>query len=234
MRTRAMLRDFLLALVLLAGATALCSATGLDLALERRFYLALPNWGLGELNPWRFLYHYGVIPAYLLVGGALALLIAGCFWARAYPFRRSALFLVLMMALGPGLLVNSVFKDHWGRPRPRQMQVFGGDRQFHEVWERGEGGAGRSFPSGHASAAFYLIAPYFVLRTRARRRARLVLLAGGCYGVLMGVARMAQGGHFASDVLWAGGVVYLVGLALYYLLRLDLGDAPGGKEPCAP
>jgi len=234
MRARAMLRDFLLALALLAGATALCSATGLDLALERRFYLALPNWGLGELNPWRFLYHYGVIPSYLLTGAALALLVAGFFRPQPAFWRRSALFLVLMMALGPGLLVNSVFKDHWGRPRPRQMQVFGGDRQFHEVWERGEGGAGRSFPSGHASAAFYLMAPYFILRSRARARARLALALGMGYGVFMGVARMAQGGHFASDVLWAGGMVYLAGLALYYLLRLDLAQDPEAKEPYTP
>ena len=62
----------------------------------------------------------------------------------------------------------------------------------------------------------------------------LALLAGACYGALMGVARMAQGGHFPSDVLWAGGVVYLVGLSLYYLLRLDLGESPEEKEPCEP
>jgi lipid A 4'-phosphatase len=234
MRTRIILRDFLLALALLAGATALCAATGLDLDLERRFYLVGAGWGLTEVNPWRFLYHYGVFPAYLLAGSALALLVAGFFWAGAYPWRKSALFLVLLMALGPGLLVNSVFKDHWGRPRPRQMQSFGGDRQFHQVWERGEGGLGRSFPSGHASAAFYLMAPYFVLRARNRRLARLALLAGACYGVFMGVARMAQGGHFASDVLWAGGMVYLVGLSLYYLLRLDLGGPRAQKEPWEP
>ena len=251
MRAKIMLRDFLLALALLAGATALCAATGLDLAMERRFYLEGAGWGLTEINPWRFLYHYGVLPAYLLAGAALLVLLAGFFWARAYPLRRSALFLVLLLALGPGLLVNTVFKDHWGRPRPRQMQVFGGDRQFHEVWERGAGKSGRSFPSGHASAAFYLMAPYFVLRTRYRRRAYLALLGGIGYGVFMGVARMVQGGHFPSDVLWAGGVVYLVGLALYYLLRLDQeglpgslpaaglsaeapGQLPADKEPCAP
>jgi len=234
MRTRIILRDFLLVLALLAGATALISATGLDLALESRFYLAGKGWQLTDLNPWYGLYHYGILPAYLLCGAALALLVAGYFRAAAARWRKSALFLVLLMALGPGLLVNTVFKDHWGRPRPRQMQAFGGDRQFHEVWERGEGRAGRSFPSGHASAAFYLMAPYFVLRARNRYRARLVLLAGVSYGVLMGVARMVQGGHFPSDVLWAGGIVYLVGLSLYYLLRLDLEDSPDAKESCAP
>jgi membrane-associated PAP2 superfamily phosphatase len=48
------------------------------------------------------------------------------------------------------------------------------------------------------------------------------VLAGGLsYGLLMGVARMAQGGHFPSDVLWAGGMVYLVGLTLSRLMQLD-------------
>jgi membrane-associated PAP2 superfamily phosphatase len=228
------MRDFLLVLAFLAGATALCAATGLDLALARRFYLVGTGWGLTELNPWRFLYRYGIIPAYLLVGAALVLLAAGYFKPAYACWRRSAFFLVLMIILGPGLLVNTVFKDHWGRPRPRQIQVFGGDRQFHQVWERGVGGTGRSFPSGHASAAFYLMAPYFVLRARNRRRARLALGLGISYGIFMGVARMAQGGHFVSDVLWAGGMVYLAGLFLYYLLRLDLAEQPGEKEPCAP
>ncbi|GFO70719.1 phosphatase PAP2 family protein [Geomonas limicola] len=226
MRRNTIMREFLLVLVVLVGATALCAATGLDLGLEQRFYLAAPNWGIGNLDPWRFLYRFGIWPSYLLSSGALVLLVAGFFSAKALLFRKSALFMVLLMLLGPGLLVNAVFKDHWGRPRPRQMQLFGGDRPFHQPWERGIDGAGRSFPSGHASAGFYLIAPYFVLRARDRRRALLALAAGLCYGAIMGVARMAQGGHFPTDVLWAGGIVYLVGLALYYLLRLDEPGAP--------
>jgi len=36
----------------------------------------------------------------------------------------------------------------------------------------------------------------------------------------MGLGRMIQGGHFASDVIWAGGLIYLIGLILYYLLGL--------------
>jgi len=234
MRARIILRDFLLVLALLGGATALISATGLDLALEGRFYQPGMGWTLTDLNPWYTLYHFGILPAYLLCGAALALLVAGFFRADAIRWRKSALFLVLLMALGPGLLVNTVFKDHWGRPRPRQMQLFGGNRQFHEVWERGEGKEGRSFPSGHASAAFYLMAPYFVLRARNRSRARLFLLGGAGYGIFMGIARMVQGGHFPSDVLWAGGMVYLVGLSLYYLLRLDLEVSADAKESHAP
>lgn len=47
------------------------------------------------------------------------------------------------------------------------------------------------------------------------------LVGGSCYGILMGIGRMAQGGHFASDTLWAFAIVYLTGLALSYALRID-------------
>jgi membrane-associated PAP2 superfamily phosphatase len=39
------------------------------------------------------------------------------------------------------------------------------------------------------------------------------------YGSLVGLARMLQGAHFLSDVLWALGFVYLTALASFYLLR---------------
>lgn len=233
MRGRNAVREFLLVVAVLAAATALCAATGLDLDLERRFFEVGGGWGLGNVNPWSFLYHYGTYPAYLLSGGSLILLLIGCFRSCSRSLRRYAAFLVLLMALGPGLMVNLVFKDHWGRPRPRQMQVFGGDRLFHQIWQPDFERQGNSFPSGHASAAFYLMAPYFVLRKRDRRRAALALAVGVGYGFFMGVARMAQGGHFLSDVMWAGGFVYLAGLTLYYLLKLDLIEPPEAKEPVA-
>ena len=219
---RELLRDFLLPVAILVACTALIAATGLDISLERHFYRQ-GVWIGRDLDPWRFLYRFGVFPAYLFAGAALATLIAGFFSARVAGFRKSALFLLLLLALGPGLLVNSVFKNHWGRPRPSQLQVFNGAEKmpYYQVWERGVAGQGRSFPSGHASAAFYLIAPYFVLRCRARRCALLALAGGLGYGLFMGVARMAQGGHFPSDVLWAGGIVYLAGLALSRLMRLQ-------------
>jgi len=32
-----------------------------------------------------------------------------------------------------------------------------------------------------------------------------------------------QGGHFASDVVWAGGLTYLTALLLFYIFRFDRG-----------
>jgi lipid A 4'-phosphatase len=226
----AVVKDFLVPVALLLVATAVIAATGTDLFWESRFYHPGSGWIYAELQPWKFLYHFGIYPSFLIASGSLLLIISSFISARTVAYRKLATFLLLLMLLGPGLLVNSVFKDHWGRPRPRQMQIFGGDRQFHQVWERGEAGKGMSFPSGHASAAFYLIAPYFVLRRRSPKQAAAALAGGIGYGLLMGIARMVQGGHFPSDVLWAGGVVYLVGLALYYLLGLHREEGAASSQ----
>jgi len=44
-------------------------------------------------------------------------------------------------------------------------------------------------------------------------------MLGVLYGVLMGIARMGQGAHFASDVAWAGGITYFTCLGIARLLR---------------
>jgi membrane-associated PAP2 superfamily phosphatase len=149
-----------------------------------------------------------------------------------YRWRRSGAFLVLLLLLGPGLLVNSVFKEHWGRPRPREIIEFGGKKQFLHPWQKGEVGQGRSFPSGHSSAAFYMAAPYLIYRRTNRRRAYAWLAGGMLFGIIMSIARITQGAHFLSDNLWAFGMVALSALLLAHLMNLD-GAAEASPEPKA-
>ncbi len=210
--------DFLLPLAILIPVSIIFHLTDLDLTLLANFYDPTLGWRLGDSFPWRQLYNYGTIPATVLAGGALLTLLSSLFAGKTVPFRRQALFLVLLMAIGPGLMVNVIFKDHWGRPRPREIQRFAGEQHFLPVWSKGVDGNGYSFPSGHASMGFYLVAPYFILRRRRPGMARLFLGGGLGAGIMIGAARMVQGGHFASDVLWSGGFVYLSGMALYHLL----------------
>jgi membrane-associated PAP2 superfamily phosphatase len=211
-------------IVLLLG-TTLIAATGADLALSAWFHRP-DGWPVGDRFPWHQLYRWGYYPAYILGVAALGVLLASLFRPSLSRFRRQCAFMVLLLLLGPGLLVNPVLKDHWGRPRPRQIVQFGGSLQFHHPWERGEANTGKSFPSGHAASAFYLAMPFFVLRRRKPHLAMPVYAGAMVYGVLMGVARIAQGGHFASDILWAWGVVHLTAVALYYLMGLDREDTP--------
>lgn len=217
------LLDFAVPLAILAALTLLIAGTGADLALARLFYHPEVGWAWAEREPWRFLYHYGRYPCYVSATLAAMACAAGFFSAGLRPYRKGALLITLLTLLGPGLMISAGFKQHWGRPRPEQMQIFGGEQQYRQVWERGEPGTGASFPSLHAATGFAMGAPFFVFRRSRPRLARRWLLLGAGYGLLMGVGRMAQGGHFASDVLWSGGIIYLLGLALHYLLRLDRG-----------
>lgn len=206
----------LLALVLL---TLLFRLTDLDMQAARYFYHADAGWRFEDFWLWQLLYKRGMIPGVLIGVIGLGGLLLGLKLPKLRRQWRVYLLLFLLLAIGPGLLVNSLFKDNWGRTRPKHVIELGGHLPFLKVWERGEPGASKSFPSGHASIGFYLIAPYFVLRKRRAKLAKGFLLVGTFYGALMGAGRLAQGGHFPSDVIWAWGMVYLSGLLLCYLLK---------------
>lgn len=132
--------------------------------------------------------------------------------------RKVAAYVLLVLAVGPGLLVNAVFKDHWGRARPSQIVEFGGEKQFTPAWvmtDQCERNC--SFVSGHASIGFYLLA--FALLSRKHRKSLLTL--GVLSGLLVGWARVVQGGHFLSDVIFSGFVVYFTACILFALIRPD-------------
>jgi hypothetical protein len=64
----------------------------------------------------------------------------------------------------------------------------------------------------------YLFVTLFFLRRQAPRMA----IAGGCfgllYGTLVGMARMVQGAHFPTDVLWSLGLIWMTAIVLHYFL----------------
>jgi lipid A 4'-phosphatase len=204
----------------LVVSTVLIAWSGADLAVSAPFCME-GKWSIGYLFPWQALYRLERIPAVVLALFGLAAWAASFFRRDRRHWRRSGVFLVLLLALGPGLLVNTAFKEHWGRPRPRDIVQFGGEKQFLQPWQRGEVGNGSSFPSGHASVAFYMTAPFFIYRRSNKRLARIWLMGGLTFGVFMSIARITQGGHFLSDTLWSWGMIHLTAMMLYYCTGLD-------------
>ena len=220
-----MRRSFFILLLALILATLFCVFTEADIRATTLFYRPGVGFPIGNQQPWRSLYQYGVYPAYTMGSVALLFVIVGFFRPSLSCFRRQALFIALLLIIGPGILANSVFKDHWGRPRPQKVDIFGGTMAFHQPWQPGPAPRNASFPAGHPTAAFYLSAPYFILRDKKRRQALLWLWGGILYGVVMGVARIIQGGHFVTDVIWSAGFVYLTAMVLASLMRLDTEPA---------
>lgn len=158
----------------------------------------------------------------LLLAAAIAAFLARRFGIRvpAAPNGRQLAFLVLTMALGPGLLVNVVLKDHSHRPRPAQIEQFGGTMTYRPFY-RFDGACKRncSFVSGEASSAFWTLAPASLAPAPVRLEA---VAAAFAFGTATSLLRMAFGGHFLSDVIFAGLFTFLL---LYGVNRLLLPTA---------
>jgi lipid A 4'-phosphatase len=223
-----LLRGFSCAgLALLVG---LCTFTNIDLRLAASFYSAAQGWYLTRTAPWSWLYDYGEYPAIVLSIGAFLVLV-GSFWRTKWAsYRRQCLFLVLAVALGPGLVVNGILKPAWGRPRPRQVEHFDGAATYRAWWQPGGPGAGTSFPSGHAAMGFVLVAGVMLVPCRRVGLRRILFVAVLGYSGLLGATRIVQGGHFLSDILASGGAVILV----IYGLRLVLPVTPCSQKHAMP
>lgn len=147
----------------------------------------------------------------LLIGGLLLALLAGSLRRDWRVLRARAAFLLLVLAIGPGLIAHPLLKDHWGRPRPLETQPFGGAQPVVPAGVPSHFCARNcSFVSGHAVMGFYLLA-FGYAWPRQKRRWQLIGLAAG---LSIGAVRMLQGKHFASDVLGS----YLVVLATCLLI----------------
>jgi len=136
--------------------------------------------------------------------------------------RRAGVIMLLAALLGPLILVNAVFKNHWGRARPKHIEEFGGKMHYAPPLLKGAAGVAKSFPAGHPSMAFVFAVFYLLLREKRRRLARVMLSAAFVGGLAMGVARMAAGAHFLSDVLWSVLITWFaVWVAYYGVMALD-------------
>ena len=213
--------DFVIPISVLGFATVLFSIFRWDIDIQRLFYSEDLGWFLKNEQPWEFLYHSSNLPALLISVSSLILLGISFFKTSLLKYRKILLFLTCVMAIGPGLIVNTILKDNWGRPRPRNIVEFGGNYQYEKPLEIDDSSKGKSFPCGHASMGFYLMSFFFIFRNNKNKLAYVFLIIGIISGCLIGMARIVQGGHFASDVIWAGGIVYLVAVSAYYLLKMD-------------
>ena len=180
-------------------------------------------------EPGIFLWIYTTVPTItqLTVGYLLVVILYS--WRspkRIGLSRNAAIFFLLCWLLGPGLLVNFALKDHVGRPRPVQITAFQGHETYAPPFTLSNGCQRNcSFVSGHASVGFVFVALAFVYR-----HYRYALFAAGMLaGSIIGYVRMAQGGHFLSDVIFSFVFTY-VGIVLAYAimtcLRLSMIDQP--------
>jgi membrane-associated PAP2 superfamily phosphatase len=208
----------LVILVVLAGlATIVFRLTDADMRLSALFYhpgAAGGAWPEGERLPCRVLHHSAPWLASLLGLLGMALLAIDRLRQRRSAWSAHGALILLTLLIGPGLFVNVLSKDYWRRPRPHRTMGLGG--QYPYVPPLVIGPHGRSFPCGDAAVGFACGALYYSLRRRRPVAARLCLAGSIAAGLLIGIARMAAGAHFLSDVLWAGFLTWAALLVVHY------------------
>jgi lipid A 4'-phosphatase len=135
---------------------------------------------------------------------------------------RSWLYLAVCLLMGPLTITNLGFKDHWGRPRPSTVVEFGGKKAFDPpLVPSNQCTRNCSFVSGEASSIFIVcFAAAFLFPNFALSWA----LAGIVLGSAAGFVRMAEGGHFLSDVMFAGVLMALTAAILQLLFSELAGD----------
>lgn len=210
--------------------------TDLDLRMQEPFYQAgLDEPWFGAEEPlWFFLYQAAPMFTGLVVLGGLLVIAAGQHWQRFRRLRPHALFVMSVAILGPGLIVNGVLKEQVGRPRPHQVEAFGGTKEYLPPLKVGEPG-GMSFPSGHASVGFMLAAFFLIWLRDFPLRAWAALVGAVAFGGLLGFGRMVAGDHFLSDIIWSAIIVYGIALLLYYFVfRIPQREVQPGRRTIQP
>ena len=201
-------------LVVLAALTLLFSVPAFDTGISRVFFAPATGFAWDPHGVLEFV--RAAVPT-IIVGSLLffVLLWVMTVWSREWIWgmsTRAVAFLLATAIVGPGLLVETLLKSNWGRARPKDIVMFGGEGAYSSPFVVAHECAHNcSFVSGHAAIAFWLTAYAFLLPPPWRGRG---LWVGAAVGLAVGMVRVAQGAHFPSDVAAAGLMVIAVNVVL--------------------
>ncbi len=208
-RTRLILGFFLLSSVLLV------SFPSLDLKVSQLFY---GDSGFFLADQWWSKLLHACVGR--LIGFTMGLVVILCVFNKFSRRNvcgvdiKKVIFLSAVLILGAGLIVNVLFKNNFGRARPRNVMEFGGSQRFTPAFViADECATNCSFSSGDGAGAFFALA-----LAAAFRRKRAPLLAALVFGGLVSFARIASGAHFLSDTVVSFFVMSITTDVMYFYL----------------
>lgn len=135
-----------------------------------------------------------------VVGVAMLLLL--WLWIRERNYRGM---LFVLMTIAAGNVLNQVLKKWIERPRPEMVDQL----------------TSFSFPSGHSmTGILYLLTVAYLLTevTASKKKIIALWVMAVVLAVLIGMSRVAEGRHFATDVLagWSMGYTWFIICVLWY------------------
>lgn len=189
----------------------------IDLAVAKQFY---NHEGVGDnrfvQSPWiLFVFHWGPAIAWAIIAYCIGFLAYSYITKKGIEWRKAAWVPIIVLAFGSGVIIHAGLKDHWGRPRPKQVIEFGGDQPFRPYYKPyfNNPEISKSFSCGHCSIGFFFFAIALIGERMKRRKLMIIgysaaLILGG----ILSYIRLAQGGHFLSDVLASALIMWCTAL----------------------
>jgi lipid A 4'-phosphatase len=204
----------------LAASMLLTKIPSIDLAISRLFF----HDGFHLRDAWWLTVCHQGVTWFLYLSVAAVLAIYGFNAVRKRNLGgidgRKICYLLLVLALGPGLIVNLALKDNFGRARPRSVVEFGGANHFTPAFTMSrECDTNCSFSSGEGAAAFFSLALAMALSRR-----RVVHVAAVAVGTIASFSRVASGAHFLSDVVVSFFIMLTLTDLLYYYIVLPASE----------
>jgi len=99
-------------------------------------------------------------------------------WRKALVEPRDFWFVLSSLTIASGIVVNLIFKNNWGRPRPFRVDAFGGDLPFVPAWHMSNYCERNcSFVSGEASSAIWLLTLLVLIPPAWRPQATRIILS---------------------------------------------------------
>lgn len=200
---------------------------GVDIAFSRLFFSQSLTGGVGEFwlsNSSGLKFFFWLVDAVSRIVLPFVIVITVYYAVKKHPRFLASSIVSVGLLLGPVIVVNGVFKDHWDRARPRQVVEFGGSQKFTPAWVISDQCRRNcSFTSGHAAAGFSFVVAHFVAASR------IWLWIGVIFGGITGLTRIVVGAHFLSDVIFSFFIVYLIFASVALLFARIAGKSSSQK-----
>ena len=198
---------FLIIIIMLSLAILITVGPSLDMYFSSLFYLGENSFVLQSYFNITIFFRKILLPitlVYILMFPIFKKLISKRWGAFSYNYSfRDILYIWTSLFINIGLTINIILKSFWGRARPNDIFQLDGDGYFTPWYQISDScNSNCSFVSGDAAVGFSMIAIYMITRNK------YFLWLSVFLGLSLGTIRILEGGHFFSDVIFSGIIIF--------------------------
>ncbi|MDC3078817.1 phosphatase PAP2 family protein [Pelagibacteraceae bacterium] len=205
-------------IILFFSCVFMTSGPSLDLYTSGLFYYGGSQFALQSFDMTSIIFRDILLPLIVIYMSILP--IVGRFFKIDkiffnYKFSlREIFFLWVSQIISVLIFINLIIKNFWGRARPNEIIEFGGKEIFSPWFEITNAcETNCSFVSGDASVGFSIIILYLITKKI------IFLYTSVVAGLVLGLIRIMAGGHFLSDIFFAGFFIVILNIILFEVYK---------------